>query len=313
MNPRVVRYLTALYPPSWRRRYQREFEIFLQAHPSNLKNILNVARWALLERFFSLGEIPMDARQNSLTLMTFSGLAAFAAGLNFYWTVDDTPLATAIRNHGPLFASWTLVQVGALALALAALLSSRVFLNMARQAFANRRRDVLLRLAVPFFAAAVVLAWLVSVPILGHTHWVPTPWDVAGDWTAPANWPSPAARWALSSVSFALMIAGLLAAAISIRQAVLRTALSNHQRSSFSLPSLLLVASVAAMTIGLLSWGWFVQRYAPADFYARNGGLFSSANFVSWLASCVVLLAAAVMAVKSARSAFSLATEQPNA
>jgi hypothetical protein len=309
MNPRVARCLIALYPRAWRQRYRGEFEIFLDAHPSTVKAIVNVAAWAIYERFLSLGDIPMDARQTSLTLMTFSALAAFAAGVNFYWTVDDTPLAIAMHNHGALFVSWTLVQLGALTLVAAAILGGRLFFHIARGAFAGRRRDVILRLAVPFCAAAVVLGWLVSAPSLAHTHWVPTPWDVAGDWTAPANWPSLATRWFLGSVSFAVMIVGLLATAISLRQAVLRTELSKHRRSSFSIPSLLLVGSVAVMTIGVLSWGWFAERYAPTDFHLRNGGLFSSTNFVSWTATSFVLLAAAVMAVKSFRSALSASTQ----
>ncbi|MDE3136557.1 MAG: hypothetical protein KGL59_08275 [Acidobacteriota bacterium] len=274
-----------------------------------MKTIVNVAAWAIYERILSLGDIPMDARQNSFTLMTFAGLAAFAAGVNFYWTVDDTPLARAMHDHGALFASWTLVQVGALALVTAGILSSPLFFNMARKAFADRRRDVILRLAIPLCAAAALLAWLVSVPVLIHSHWVPTPWDVAGDWTAPADWPSLSTRWILGSVSFTAMIAGLLATAISIRQAVLRTELSEPQRSSFSIPSLLLVGSVAAMTIGVLSWGWFVQQYAPTDFHIRNGGLLSSTNFASWAATSIVLVAAAMMAIKSFRSALSVRTQ----
>lgn len=308
MNARIVRYLTALYPQAWRQRYQCEFEAFLEAHPSNIRDIVNVAAWAVFERFRSLGDIPMDARQNSLTLMVFSGLAAFAAGVNFYWTVDDTPLVLAMHNHGALLASWTLVQLGALALVAVAILSSGVFFTIARKAFANRRRDVILRLAIPFCAAATLFAWLLSVLIVMHSHWLPTPWDVAGDWTAPANWPSLSTRWILGSVSFAVMIGALLATAISVRQAVSRTELSEYGRSSFWIPSLLLVGSVVVMTIGVLSWGWFVQQYAPTDFHLRNGGLFSSTNFASWIATSLVLLATIVMAIKSFRSALSVST-----
>lgn len=309
MNRRVARYLTALYPQGWRQRYQSEFAALLEDHPSNMRSMVNVAAWAIYERFRSLGDMTMDARQNSLTFATFAGLAAFAAGVNFYWTVDDTPLAAAMHNHGALLSSWTLVQAGALALVMAAILSSRVFLGMAREAFANRRRDVILRLAIPFCAAAALLAWLVSVSIAIHSHWVPTPWDVAGDWSAPANWPAAGTRWVLGSVTFAVMIAGLLATAIGMRQAVSRTELSKHGRSSFSLSSLLLVGSIALMTIGVFSWGWFVQRYSPTDFHVRNGGLFSSTNFESWAASSIVLLAAIVMAIRSFRSALSVRTQ----
>jgi hypothetical protein len=251
----------------------------------------------------------MNARQNSLTFLTFSGLAAFAAGVNFYWNVDDTPLAVAMHNHGALFASWTLVQLGALALVAMAILSSRVFFKMARKAFANQQRDIILRLAIPVCAAAVLLAWFLSVLIVMDSHWLPTPWDVAGDWIAPANWPSLSTRWILGSVSFAVMIGGLLATGISVRQAVSRSELSEHGRSSFSIPSLLLVGSVVVMTTGVLSWGWFVQQYAPTEFHVRSGGLFSSTNFASWLATSLVLLATVVMAVKSFRSALSVRTE----
>lgn len=309
MNPRIARCLTALYPETWRQRYQSEFESFLEAHASNMKSIVNVAAWAIYERFVSLGGIPMDARQNSITFMTLAGLAAFAAGVNFYWTVADTPLATAMHNHGALLASWTLVQLGALALVGTAILSSRVFFKMARKAFANRRRDVILRLGIPFCAAAALFAWFLSALIVMRSHWLPTPWDVAGDWTAPANWPSLSTRWILGAVSFAVMIAGLMATAISVQQAVSRTELSEHAPRSFSIPSLLLVGSVIGMTIGVLSWGWFVQQYAPTDFHVRNGGLFSSTNFASWTATSLVLLASIVLAIKSFRSALAVGAQ----
>lgn len=269
---------------------------------------MNVAVWAIYERFVSLGG-PMDARQSSLTFMTFSCLAAFAAGVNFYWTVDDTPLSVAMHNHGALFASWTLVQWGALALVTMMVLSSRVFFYMARKAFANGRRDVILPLAIPFCAAAVVLAWFLSVLMVTHSHWLPTPWDVVGDWTAPDNWPSPSTRWILGSVSFAVMIGGLLATGISVRQAISRTELSECRRSSFSIPSLLLVGSVVVMTIGVLFWGWFVQQYAPTEFHVRNGGLFSTTNCASWMVTSLVLLATVVMAIKSFRLALSVRTK----
>jgi hypothetical protein len=42
-----------------------------------------------------------------------------AAGVNFYWTVEDTPLAAAMHHHSTLFTGWNLVRVGSL-LALAA-------------------------------------------------------------------------------------------------------------------------------------------------------------------------------------------------
>jgi hypothetical protein len=96
--------------------------------------------------------------------------------------------------------------------------------------------------------------------------------------------------------------------AISVRQAICRSDLSRHRRLWFTLPSMVLAGSVAVMALGALRWGWFVQQYAASDFHVRDGGLFSSTNFASWTMSCIMFLAATVVAVKGARSALSLKT-----
>jgi len=310
MNARLVCQLVSLYPQEWRIRYGEEFQSFLETHPSNFRTVLNVIGGALHERVLSFRRLKMDRRQNSLALMLYAFLGAIAAGINFYWTVDDTSLAAAIYNYSALFTSWNLVRAGSfLALAVFATVGIPLFLTMLRTAFAAQRWDVVCRLAVPPCAALVTLAWMVTAAQLSGGHWVPTPWDVTGDWTAPRDWPPLATRWALSSVTFVLMLAGIILTAISIRQAIRRSDLSKHRRLWFTAPSMLLAGSVATMALGVLTWGWFVQEYAASDFHVRNGGLFSSTNFASWMASCIVFLAATVMAVKGARSALSLKTE----
>ena|SRR5437773_4608970 len=99
------------------------------------------------------------------------------------------------------------------------------------------------------------------------------------------------------------MIAGVVVSAFSVRQAIRRCDLSRHGRLWFSVPSTLLAVSVAVMALGVLSWGWFVQRYAASDFHLRNGGLFSSTNFSSWALSSLVFLAATVAAIQGSRAA----------
>ena len=66
----------------------------------------------------------------------------------------------------------------------------------------------------------------------------------------------------------------------------------------------MLALAIVAMTAGVAGWGWFAQQYAAADFHARNGGLFSSTNIVSWTASCLVFLVASMLAVRGASAAF---------
>jgi hypothetical protein len=119
MNARLVRQLVNFYPQEWRTRYGEEFQSFLETHPANLQTVLNIIGGAMHERVLSLRRFKMDRRQNSLTLMLYASLGALAAGINFYWTVDDTPLAATMHNYSALFTSWNLVRAGSL-LALAA-------------------------------------------------------------------------------------------------------------------------------------------------------------------------------------------------
>jgi hypothetical protein len=309
MNARLVRQLVSLYPQEWRTRYGEEFQSFLETHPSNLRTVLNVIGGAMHERVLSLRRFKMDRRQKSLALMLYAYLGAIAAGINFFWTVDDTPLAATMHKYSALFTSWNLVRAGSfLALAVFATVGIPLFLTMLRTAFAAQQWDVVCRLAVPPCTALVTLAWMVTAARLSGGHWVPTPWDVTGDWTAPRDWPPLATRWALSSVTFILMMAGIIVSAISIRQAIRRSDLSKHRRFWFTAPSMLLAGSVAVMALGVLAWGWSAQQYAPSDFHVRDGGLFSSTNFASWMASCIVFLGATVLAVKDAHSALSLKT-----
>ena len=252
----------------------------------------------------------MDLRQNSLVLMLYGYLAAIAAGVNFYWTVDDTALAAVMHNHRALLTSWNLVRAGSvLALGAVAIIGIPVFLTIVKVEFAARQWAVVSRLAVAPCAALVTLTWMITGAKLVGGHWVPTPWDVSGDWTAPADWPPLATRWVLSSITFVLMTVGLIVSAISVKQAIVRSDLSRHKRLLFAASSILLTSSVAVMAVGVLAWGWFVQQYAASDFHVRNGGLFSSTNFTSWAVSCLLFLAASVAAVHGTRSAIALRAE----
>jgi hypothetical protein len=72
------------------------------------------------------------------------------------------------------------------------------------------------------------------------------------------------------------------------------------QSRLFRTTSIALAVAVVLMTGGVASWGWFAQQYAPGDFHARNGGLFSSTNVASWTLSLAVFAAASVLALRSA-------------
>jgi hypothetical protein len=105
------------------------------------------------------------------------------------------------------------------------------------------------------------------------------------------------------------MVTGLVASALSFGAAVRLADLSQLRPAWFGATSLALAGSVAMMTAGIVGWGHFAEQYAGFAFHARNGGLFSSTNFASWLASFAVFLIATAVAVQGARSALTVRTE----
>ncbi len=310
MNSRLARFLIGLYPASWRARYADEFEAFLEDQASGARSVVNVAGWAAYERLLSLGGCKVDGQQRSFVWMCFAFLASIAGGINFYWTVADTPLAGAMREHAALFTSWNLVRGGSLLSAAAiAVVGVPVLATILKSAIVTRRWSAVRWVAVPLVALLVILVWLAGATQLSESHWVPTPWDVTGDWTAPENWPSVTTRWGLSILTFVVIAAGIMVTAVSLRQAIRQSDFSKRSRFLFAGPSILLAAAVAIMTAGVVSWGWFVEKFAASDFHARNGGFFNSTNFASWMGSFIVFIVATVMAMQSARSALSLKTE----
>ena len=302
MNARLACWLTSLYPQVWRARYGNEFTKFLEEQPATLPAILDVMGSALLEQFRAAGDVHMDARQRTLVLMALAYLAAVAAGVNFYWTVSDTPLAAVMKSRPMLALSFRAVALGSLAaFAAVASVALPATSSIAIDAFNARRWRTLGRIAVPFASAFVVFAWLAAATIVTGRHWVATPWDVTGDWPAPAEWPPLPIRWTMGSVTFALLLCGLAASATAAIQVIRESDFSRFRDRWFRFPSVALAVSTAFMTAGVAGWGWFAQQYAAADFHSRNGGLFNSTNILSWTASVVVFAGASAMAFLSAR------------
>ena len=310
MNRRAAGWLIRIYPVAWRARYGEEFLALIQERSVTPRETLNVIGCALYERVRSSGVYKMSKQQYSLVLMVYAYLAAIAAGLNLYWTVDDTPLVDAMRAHPALFACWNLVAAGSLAaLAAAVALGLPSLWAMIRFARTERRRDVLARLAVPPCAAVLILLWIVAVAI--KTGWAPLCWDVMGQ---------PGARWALSSVTLMLFAAGILGSAISIRQAVQRSSLSEQQLTLFGrpisvrplqlakIPALVLAGSIIVMAVGVTGWGLLADQYAPQAFHAHDGGFFGASNIVSWIGSVALFVGSAVTALRGARGIVTLRT-----
>jgi hypothetical protein len=311
MTRRTARFLIALYPLSWRSRYAAEFEEFLVQEGTGCREVIDVVCCALREHLFLLGELTMTNLQRSVVWMAYSCLAAILAGINLWWTVDDTPMVHAMQEHSLLAASWDAVEVGSLVMLIAALAAALPTLFAILQFVrANRRRDILIRLALPPCIAAVLVIWTTVIGI--KVHWLPTPWDVTGDWIAPSFWPALPLRWELSTITAVLLAVTILGTAISVRGAINRSALSGAElvlpwtaRIRLSrvttAAAIVLTASMVLMLAGVTFWGLFGEQYDPVTFHSRVGGFFGLPLVLSWGGSVSLFLAAAVTGLRAAR------------
>jgi hypothetical protein len=308
MTRQRARRLVALYPAAWRARYGAEFAIFLEDRPSSIGAILDVIAWALVEHVRNICGPVIEERQRSLILMTYASLAAFAAGINFYWTVDDTAFVEVMRSRWALLGSFHFVAAGSvLALLAVVVAAGRVLFQMLRGAAEQRRVAVLARATAPLAIGSVLLTWLFSAAVWSEHRWgaawVPTPWDIGGDWIAPAGWPPAGTRMTLGAISCALLIVGLIMSGTFVAQAIRRTDLSRIGRLWLQGISFVLTVSVIAMSAGVAVWGWAAEHYAPEVFHARDGGVFYLTNVSSWALSAALFLVSATLALSGRRAA----------
>lgn len=298
MNPTLAHRLVALYPRTWRDRYQEEFEAFLEAETSSPAAILNIIRAACKEHV-SAFELDMTPARR-LTLLMYACLAAMTAGVNLYWTIDDTTVGHAMRTHGALATSWRVVTWGSAAAFVAAISAAAPILRrILDAAVATRRYGTIARLAVPFCALATLVGWMSIV--VARTHWAPMPWDITGTWVAPASWPSPGTRWILGIITGCVIVCGLGTTAIALRQAVERAEPPDSWYLRLILSSLAVALTI--MAAGALAWGALAQLYVPAAFHSNAGGIFGSTIFASWIVSVALFLGAASIARHGVRSA----------
>jgi hypothetical protein len=276
MRPRVAHLLTRLYPSHWRARYADEFEALLLSSPGSLRSAADILLAAFAEHIRTLRGVTMNSLSRRFAVILTAYLAVIAAGINLYATVDDTPLAPAMRLHIGMALAWYLIALGSLAaLAGAAAMSAPLVIASITSAFQRHRRDILARLLVGPIGACLFLAWVVGGFFILGGHWAPVPWDISGDWIPSAAWPSLHTRWIAGSITAFLAIILLTATCISFYQAIQRTPfdqlhltfrhrwLADPLRLA-KLPALVTVISICAMTLGVLTWGLLACIHVPS-------------------------------------------------
>ena len=325
MNPTAARWLTQLYPRAWRERYGDEFEALLGATKTDFRGGLriaaNVLGAALREHAFPAGGFKMNRLSGSLAAILCAYLAVIAAGLNFYATVDDSPMVAAMQAHPEFSLAWNLVAASSLIALIGALaMLAPLALGALRFAMAEKRRDILLRLLSAPLSVGILAVWLIGATVVTGGHWTPAPWAITGDWIASPNWPSLQERWLLGSFSAGLAVLLMVASSIGVYQAIRRTQFEEmrftilgrvvafHPLRFARIPGMVTAAAIGMMTLGVLAWGWIANQQATAAFHAYFGPLHTTA-LISWMGSACVFAASSVVALRRSSTLLRLAGE----
>lgn len=314
MNRHWARALVQFYPAAWKQRYGEEFRSFLEADTGGILTSINVIWAALREQALQDGGLTMNKSERALGLSVGSFLVMVAAGMNFYGTVDDSPLVGVMRSHNGMSFSWAIIEIGSImALIGASAIGLPLVFGMARSAWKHRRYDMLRRLLFPVCAAGALVLWGGVVGLLySHGKWVPSPWAVTGDWVAPAAWPSLTARWFFGFVTVLLAAIFLIGSPISLQQVLRRADIADPsfsrlgrsvmQRGGVTRIAAGVVAlSAVAMSLAVLSWGLIAQASAPTIFNSHFGVLNSTA-IVSWVLSLSLFTISSALAVRGYRN-----------
>lgn len=305
MNRHLIDALTQLYPASWRRRYAAEFSAFLEESKCGIRDVADILWSALREHLLSKGGREMNRSQHASGFLAFSFLAALAAGINLVMTVDDSPLADAMRSHMGMRVAWNLLAGAAVLSGIGAVsIVFSLYRSMLVSARKAGRRDIIALLCVPFIGAGALLLWGVSGLAYTGGRWAASPWAILGG-GAPSSWPSLHARWICGIISVVLSITVAIASAISVHLAIRRTdfELANgtalrKRRALAELAKPLVVICTVVMFLSVLAWGLALQRSVPSLF-RQHVGLLDGTAATSWVISLSLLGLASAICIRT--------------
>lgn len=299
--------LVCLYPQSWRTRYGREFAALLEEHPCSLNTVANVL-WSAGKAHMRSAISHERTRGIIVGWVWTAWIIAVVAGLVLYGMVDDSQLVVVMEHSSIFVASWRIIQVGC-AVTAAAITAAALPLMWSCGVYAvrERRRDIYLRLAVPFLSAFVLVLWAASMLILTGGHWAASPWAVA--FSRP-DWPSDSVRWITGSISAVLLLLAAIASAASISQILrhgqfpdLRIPLfrAKVQMNPLALAAALApwaTAGIVVMLIGVALWGYMAVHLSTAVFHSA-GGLLGLSGLDSWILSTALFAFAAAISARA--------------
>ncbi|HEX2909809.1 MAG TPA: hypothetical protein VH186_03305 [Chloroflexia bacterium] len=284
-----VQWLLRLFPSAWRMRYEEEFtELLLQQRlgPFVLLDVIMCVLDAHLHPEFSGPQyIPGKNPYRAPLLAGFCAYIVFVlAGMAFYGMVDDSPYLKVMHQGGSLHWAWN-ITADLAGLTLLAMLAGGVpiVLVALRQAFKEKRKDLLLLLALPLFALVSLIViyggTILIILLMGGSHL-----------------PQSGTQLIVSIWSISFIIAAVVSVAGTCL-AITRSAVGISLFKFARYPGIITTAAMALVVGGIVWWGISAGEALPQVF---------AGNLAGWVAIVAVMALATLVAGFSAARSFSI-------
>jgi hypothetical protein len=285
-----MRWLVRLYPRAWRMRYEREFTALLDDLRPTPRLLLDVCLGALdahLNRSLLRGgffEMVAKLRRAEFTILwAYAGFVV--AGIALNGMLDDTPLPGATNAHVALAVPWRLLQAGSVvALLAAAVGGAPILLAVLRKALTEKRRDVLVRLAMPLVAAAGATTYMLILGLL----------------FARTGIPQSAVRVLWQSGMGFFFVGGAILSTWGVTSAVRLSEVETRPLRFATLPAVVVSVAMGVMLIAAAIWGINGMRLIP-EMFSANYGFLAIRTGLWWGITTALMLVTTVAALDGAR------------
>jgi len=214
----------------------------------------------------------------------FGAYIAFVlAGIGFAKMSEEIMKSSLPTAHPILAIAYIAVEVGAV-LSLLAILVGGLPLAFAalRFAFANGRRDILVRFAVPPIALLVIFGTLWAA-VAGHIG---------------SNAEATPGRYLAFGVLVAVFVAGAIASTAAVLGAIARSEIDDPLLRFTFLPGVLATVAMGAMLVASVGWSIGLLQAAPSRFWG-NEGILATSTLLSIIVQSLLMVGATVIAARA--------------
>jgi hypothetical protein len=301
----VYRRLLVLHPAAFRRMYGADivqvlratcWQAYRQASAVGVMRLwpgalLDLVRGALAEHaellFSSAKGSPIMVAYRRSAGAVFAAYIAFVlAGIGFAKMSEEVMKSSLPTAHPILAVAYWAVAVGAMVSVLAVVVGGVPLAFAAlRYAWANGRRDILARFAVPPLALLVIIA---AASIVLH-------FNIGGNTEATIH--TPARILAIGGL-VALFIAGAAASVWAVLDAIARSEVAAPLVRFTFVPGVVTLVAMVGMLLASLVWAIGLWQVAPDRFWG-NEGVLATSTVLAISVQTVLMLAASVVAARA--------------